>query len=248
MIEKDNVYAVETEVADLNEKNILKPYAYQKYFAQVVERHLRQCGVNALMEKTPFVFILITMSFELKKPVKGCVEMYANTWYSQRTGPYFRREAVFRDGNGDILFQASSFSILFDAEKKAVYRGKGLPFELFPPDENLAIKASPVMRVKADFSTADTRRVQNSHIDRNGHVNNCRYGEFAYDVLTDDERNNLRNIRRIDINFASELKNGDAFSVQKACEGHRIFVRGCLENSDKKAFDLVFNFKTSQNI
>jgi hypothetical protein len=46
IIEKDYIYEVETEVSDLNENNILKPYAYQSLFSQIVEKHLRKINLN----------------------------------------------------------------------------------------------------------------------------------------------------------------------------------------------------------
>jgi hypothetical protein len=43
---------------------------------------------------------------------------------------------------------------------------------LHEPTENFTIESGPTF-------------------DRLGHVNNCRYGEFAYDAFTDEERQNL---------------------------------------------------------
>jgi len=241
--EKDYVYELEYESSFLNENNILKPSAYQNLIAQLVEQHLNNININAeITMKCNMAWALMALSIELVKPVEGCIRMYANTWYSQRQGPYFRREFVFKNENGEILFQGSSFSILLDVEKRTVYRKKELPFFLHEPNEVFTIETKPTFKTKLEFDKMDERRVYNSYIDCVGHVNNCRYGEFAYDAFTDDERRNLAGVKRIDLYFLSELRINDIFSVLRAYDGPKLFVRGFNSIKDNIAFDIIIEF------
>jgi acyl-ACP thioesterase len=244
--EKDYIYEVETEPSVLNENNILKPYAYQNLFAQIVEKHLKNINVNVdITRKFNLAWVLSSLAFELVKPVEGCARMYANTWYSQRRGPFFRRELVFRNENGEVMFHGSTFSILLDVEKRTIYRKKELPFLLGEPAKYFTIEAGPTFKTNFEFCKVCEREVLNSHIDCLGHVNNCRYGEFAYDAFNDKERQNLANLKRMDINFISELRNKDTFSILKACTGNKVFVRGYNNIKDNIAFDIKYEFSNS---
>jgi len=171
--------------------------------------------------------------------------MYANTWYSQRRGPFFRRELVFKNENGEVMFHGSTFSVLLDVEKRTIHRKKELPFLLGEPIEDFTIEAGPAFKTNLEFCKVDEREVLNSHIDCLGHVNNCRYGEFAYDAFNDKERQNLAKLKRMDINFTSELRNKDTFSILKACADDKVLVRGYNNIKDNIAFDIKFKFSNS---
>lgn len=241
--EKDYIYDVETEVSVLNEDNILKPYAYQNLFAQIVEKHLH--NIQVTLETTMqynLAWALVSLSFELVKPVQGCMKLYASTWYSQQRGPFFRRELVFKNGNGELMFHGSTFSVLLDVETRNVYRKKKLPFLLGEPDASFTIEASPTFKTNLHFDKVDQRKVLNSHIDCLGHVNNCRYGEFAYDVFTVEEKQNLAKLKRMDINISNELRNEDVFSILKAYDENKLLVRGYNNIRDNIAFDIIFEF------
>jgi len=241
--EKDKVYELEFEPSALNENNYLKPYAYQNLFAQLVEQHLNNININVdTTMKYNMAWALMSLSIELVKPVEGCMRLYANTWYSQRRGPFFRREFVFKNRNGEMMFEGSSFSVLLNVEKRTVYRKKELPFFLHEPTEFFTIEATPTFRTSLDFDKIDERRVYNSYIDCLGHVNNCRYGEFAYDAFDDNERQNLARLKRMDLYFISELRIDDTFSILKAHDGSKLLVRGYNTIKDNIAFDIISTF------
>lgn len=241
--EKDYVYEVETEVSLLNENNILKPYAYQILFAQLVEQHLNNINLNIdFTLKYSMAWALRSLSIELVKPIEVCIKMYASTWYSQRRGPFFRREFIFRNENGEVLFQGSSFSVLLNVEKHTIYRKKELPFLFNEPIEDFTIEANPTFKPNLEFDKIAERKVFNSYIDYLGHVNNCRYGEFAYDAFTDEERQNLARLKRMDFYFLSELRNKDTFSLLKTYDGNKLLIRGYNNIKDNLAFDIIMEF------
>jgi acyl-ACP thioesterase len=241
--EKDLVYEAETELSELNENNILKPYAYQTLFAQIVEQHLNKINANVdVTMRYNLAWALMSLSFELLKPVKGCIKLYANTWYSQRKGPYFSREFEFRNEEGQLMFHGTTFSVLLEVDKRTVFRKRELPFYLHEPIEEFTIKAEPSFTGGCQLHKIAERKVYNSYIDCLGHVNNCRYGEFAYDALTDEECKNLDRLKRMDFFFLHELRPHDNFSILKAGDGNRIFVQGYNSYKNSPAFDIIMQF------
>lgn len=236
-------HTVETEVADLNENGLLKPHGYLKLFARIAEEHLNRLGLNVDETlKHNLAWALVTMSFELKRPIHGCMRLFATTWHSQKRGPYFRRELEFRDEKGALVFHGSTFSVLMDVLSRSVFRRKEFPFPIHPPMEIFTIEAAPSVRLDAPYHPHERRPVRNSHLDALGHVNNIRYGEFAYDALTEEECLKLAHLRRMDIQFVSELRRGSTFLVEKALQGTQIGIRGRDGDSGNTAFEFVMNF------
>ncbi|MDR7869867.1 MAG: thioesterase [Tissierellaceae bacterium] len=241
--ETDFEYEIETELADFNENKLMKPYGYQKLCNELGDMHLSVIDMNVdITMKSNLAWALTSLSVEIAKPVEGNIKLRGKTWYSGRKGPLFRREYLFTDVKGDVLFKAASFSVLLDMEKRTIYRKKELPFNMSEPINEFIIEAKINKKMNLDYIKLDERKAYNSYIDPLGHVNNCRYGEFAYDTFTDVEVENLRNLKRMDIYFRSELRKNDNFTIHKAYDEDSIYIRG--ENDTKKdiSFDIYFTF------
>jgi medium-chain acyl-[acyl-carrier-protein] hydrolase len=247
IMEKSYIYEVTPDLSDLNENGFLKPYAYQNLFAKIAEEHLSKINLNMdTTIKYNLAWALISLSFEIVSPVRGIGKLFAQTWHSGKKGPYYRRELVFKNSEGDILFQGSTFSILLDLNTRAVYRKKETPFPIGAPIEEITIKAQPTFKSDIEFTEVEKRKVYNSHIDCLGHVNNIRYGEFAYDALTEDEKNNLENLKRYEIYFLSELRSNENFSIMRAYindNDNSIIFRGTNLSRDQHSFDVIMSFK-----
>jgi len=237
------VHELEVEVAHLNEVGILKPGAYQALFAQLAERHLSvfKADVNETT-KYGMAWVLISMSIDVLHPINSCMKLYAHTWYSQRKGPYFRRELVFCNEKDEVMFRGSTFSVLLDVASRTVFRKKTVPFYLDEPREVFCTEADPHCRETGDFAEIYTRRVYNSYIDCLGHVNNCRYGDFAFDALDDEEIIKMKHLKRMDFYFISELRKNDSFTVYKAVGDNKIIIQGRNTDTDNTAFNIVFHY------
>ncbi len=241
--ELDCKYEIDIEVSDLNQDNVLKPYGYQKIFAKIAEQHLDNIDLNIdVTMKNNLAWALVSLSVEIIQPVIGCMKLYAKTWFSQKKGPFYRREFLFEDSKGDVLFKGATYSVLLDVKKRKIYRSNDLPFFISEPIEEFTIEAKPKFKTLTEFVNIEDRKVYNSYIDRLGHVNNMRYGEFAYDAFTDEEKNNLRNLKRMDVFFLNELLDNDLFSILKGQDGNKIIFRGYNKSRDNIAFNIVIQF------
>lgn len=241
--EKDCVYELLATASHFNQYNQLKPYAYQILFEQMAERHLLKLNLNVdETMKYGLAWALISMSVEVVAPIEKSMSLYGNTWHSQRRGPYFRRELSFKDAAGQVLFQGSTHSVLLDMDKRSVFRKKEVPFPMHEPTEILLLDSSPSFKRNRELTPVAERTVLPSQIDCLGHVNNCRYGEFAYDIFTDKEQEKLRNLKRMDIYFLSELRAGDRFTLGKAYEGSRVLIQGRNNRKDDVSFNIVMQF------
>ncbi len=245
--ENEFVYELLVTSSWLNQHRQMKPYAYQILFEQMAEQHLE--GLNLNVEGTReygLAWALISMAIEVVNPISRSMTLYGNTWFSRHPGPYFRRELIFRDGDGRVMFMGSTHSVLLDLEKRTVFRKKVPPFPMHDPTDIVLLDASPGFKMEADLTPVAERIVLASHIDCLGHVNNCRYGEFAYDVFTGEEQERLSSLKRMDIHFLSELRAGDRFTMKKAVDkaddGSRVFVQGYNNTKDDISFNIALQF------
>ena len=241
--EKDFVYEIEPDFSELNEYGYLKPYAYQSLFGKIAESHLNRINLNVdTTMKYGLSWVLISISLEIVKPVKGCIKLFAQTWHSQKKGPFFRRELIFKDEKGNLMFHGSTFSVLLDLETRTIFRKKETPFYVGSPIQEFTIEASPSIKFVFDLKEIDKRKVYNSFLDCLGHVNNTRYGEFAYDAFTEEEKENLHKMRRYDVFFLSELRDKDIFSVQRTNIDNKTIIRGVNETKGETSFDVLIEF------
>ena len=241
--EKDCVYELLATASYLNQYNQLKPYAYQVLFEQMAERHLYHLDLNldATMEHG-LAWALISISLEVVNPIEKSMPLYSNTWFSQHRGPYYRRELLFKDANGQVMFKGSTHSVLLDIKKRTVFRKKETPFPMHQPTEIFLLEASPNFKIDVDLETVEERVVKASQIDCLGHVNNCRYGEFVYDIFTEEEQQNLSKLKRMDINFISELRADDHFTMRKAYDENKIIFQGYNNTKDDVSFNIAMEF------
>lgn len=241
--EKECVYELLATASYLNQYNQFKPYAYQVLFEQMAEQHLVRLNHNVDdTMKYGLAWALVSMSVEVVTPIEKSMTLFGYTWFSQRRGPYFRRELLFEDAEGRTMFKGSTHSVLLDIEKRSVFRKKEMPFPIQEPTESFLLDASPNFKMDAKLLPVSERTVQASQIDCLGHVNNCRYGEFAYDAFSEEEQEWLKDLRRMDIYFLSELRGGDRFTIKKACEGNSVYFQGYNNTKDDVSFNIVMSF------
>ncbi|MGI6031669.1 MAG: acyl-ACP thioesterase domain-containing protein [Eubacteriales bacterium] len=242
--EREYVYRHQVEVTELNENGLLKPYAYQLIFARVADQHLSRLGLNVdFTGQFHLAWALVSLTVEIRKPVVGTMQLLANTWFSEKKGPFFRREFEFRDEEGQVRFCGTTYSVLLDLEKRTIYRKRELPFPLDPPYSELLVEAGPNYKEQHEYQPADQRVVRPSYLDWLGHVNNCRYGEFVYDVMTPQERSQLDDLQRMELYFHSEMRLDDRFGVERAKEGDCLYVHGRNHTKEDTAFYGVFRWK-----
>ena len=224
----------------LNGHGFMKPSGYQSLIIDVVGRHLRQfsLGVDDLLQ-TGMSWVLVSSSVEIYRPIRSEMTLQARTWHSEQDRLTFRRELCFTDMEGKPIFNAATFSVLMDINDRRIIRPDKLDFEIGQVNSELLIESSPKLRVKCEMQECDRRKIYPSCIDRLGHTNNCRYPEFAYDALTDNEIASLERIHRMDFFYKSELKLGDTFTVRRNAafvEHGELIIDGINDENGKQSF------------
>ena len=243
MREQDYTYDLYLNGSDFDEHGNLKPSVCPALTQQVVERHLQKFEMGTYdMLKAGLGWVLVGYTAVYDEPIKKCIPLVGRTWHSQKKGPYYRRESAFYDQNGKRLIGVSTFSVMLDMNTRSIARRYTLPGSLSECTDFAISDAKPAAVTADTYIPVETFTVRNSQVDALGHLNNVRYADFAFDVMTDEQR--AKTLRRLEISFHNELRRGSTFTLSTHNEPNRFFFRG--ENQDgKKAFDIAL-FTESQ--
>ncbi len=104
------------------------------------------------------------------------------TWPLPTTRTAYPRSAIAYDGQGNECFRSVSLWILMDSQSRAlVLPGKsGVEVTGLLRGSELAAPSSLIPR---EMGRSTRRTVRYSDLDFNGHMNNCRYPDWAMDLL-----------------------------------------------------------------
>ena len=99
------------------------------------------------------------------------------------------------------------------------------------------MQASDRLRLKTpELDPVETLTVRPSWIDGVGHVNNCRYGEFLYDALTDAQRAQMAKLKRLELYFVNESKLGDQLALHRIDEPQGAIVTASRPGAVRPSF------------
>lgn len=216
--EQDYSYPLDIGIAELNSAGALTPRAYQSLAMRVIETHLHNIGMDEqrLIENYRLAWVLLSMTFELGRRIRPRERLTAKTWHSGGGRPIFRRELVFYDGENEPVLRGATFSVLLDMEARKTYVGAADDGRFSLPAGETLLTASGRLRIAAPEGPPQEILVMRpSWTDGVGHVNNERYGDIVYDALTEAERANTGDLRRLEFYFSKEANAGDRLAVHR---------------------------------
>jgi acyl-ACP thioesterase len=133
------------------------------------------------------------------------------TWPMPTTRVAYPRNVVAFDEAGNELFRSISLWVLMDMESRAmILPGKsGIQVDGVVRGGELSIPGS---LPPAQLSELQERSVRFTDLDINGHMNNCRYLDWAADLLSSDFHK-THTVKDFTIGYLSEAREGDSLSV-----------------------------------
>lgn len=139
------------------------------------------------------------------------------TWHRDRKGPRFFRCYEWRDAQGLLLIEGVMQFALVSTEDHRLLRGEEFMALAPLPDAPHGVGCGDPGRFSlTDAAGAGTYEVRWSDIDRNGHVNNTRYGDLAWDFLPTVWQG--RSPWQVELHFAGESRQGDTLAMSVSLE------------------------------
>ncbi len=243
--EMGNTYPVTLESSLFNERGALMITAYQRILSGVSERDLVQSNLDvpALVARYGVSWVMLSMSIEIHRSIRRDAQLCARTWHSGKNGLIYRREIGIYDMEGNCAVSASSFFSLFDIKTRRICMDPAVHEKLnLPAGKELITASSRLAKQELAFAPVEKRSVRPSWIDYLGHVNNARYGELAYDALSDAEREAFSRLSRLELYFTRELRPGSEALMERADSGDALFVRASILPEKTPSFTIKMQF------
>lgn len=177
-------YTVSTTMTDAFGRLSLSRLMGMVQEAAVDHSNLLGTGREDLLKKGLF-WAVIRHKVQITRLPRLGESVTLETWPMPTTRTAYPRAAVALDEQGRELFRSVSLWVLMNPDSRAmILPGKsGVTVEGLLRGTELSVPGSII---PGDMDQTEKRAVRFSELDMNGHMNNCRYLDWAADLLSAD--------------------------------------------------------------
>lgn len=211
---------------------------------EVGELHLRENGFPYayLYDELGVVFVLTrASSVRYRAPIFG-EKVQITTWSRGLKGAQYTRCYRFCDQAGEILIDSVTTFALIDAKTHALIRPSTISaFQRFvhlPQRENTCPRPGKII-LPEEMELADIRKLYDSDMDYNGHLNNTIYADFISDYMPGGMRDKI--LTGFQIHFAGEARMGQSLEIAVAGMENKAYFTG--RHTDGLCFEAACTFK-----
>ncbi len=234
---------VPVRVGDLNGLGSLKPSGVLALFQEAADAHARLLGLHIddlLKYGKSWVIVrlrLVCSALRITAPF-----VTVTTWPVQAGRADCDRDFIFRDGGEEIVRGSAKYCVIDAAEKRI----EPLSALKSYPQNCLTDRAFPGKIARAERfqpqgeAPAYTYNVGMSDVDVNGHMNNVRYADMAYNALAAPGR---ENVTEFAISYLAECRRGDEVQVYTQNQSQSSLCLGRARGIDIFAAELKFEQK-----
>ncbi len=208
------IYIDEFTISDLQCDRFgrLKPSAILWFVQEMAGRHCQELSLdwNTLSQKGMF-WAIIRHRVRIERMPKKNERVRIETWPMPTTRVAYPRNVVAFDAEGRELWRSTSVWVLMDMQSRAmILPGKsGVEVSGVLRGDELAVPGSIP---PAALSGQLRRTVAFTDLDINGHMNNCRYLDWAADLLSSDFHRE-HTIRELTLGYLAEAKEGEELTL-----------------------------------
>jgi acyl-ACP thioesterase len=161
-------------------------------------------------------WVLVRMRLEVARHLAWRDCLHIETWPSHRDRLFSQRDFILYDDAETIVGRCVTVWVLMDLQRWRPRRLSDLPNPLPIPDRPRALSRIPDKIAAVDVGKSDTQapfRVGDRDLDRNGHVNNVRYIEWAIETVPVNILNTCR-LEILEINFTGEAFHNESIIAE----------------------------------
>ena len=212
---------------NLNPAHILKTFQY------LADEHaiILKCAFSDLIKKG-LLWVLTSVSYKLIGEIKVGDEIRVITQPRELKGIRYKRDFAFYNQGKTVLLGTSEW-VVIDKESRRLTRTENV----YPKDlvilPTLYLEEVKKLAKLTDYTCPFDIVPTKLDIDRNNHVNNVKYVEFALKALGFTPKHDY-----FQIDFIKETLLGESLQIFTSKEECKMLVEG-LKNSDR-AFSILF--------
>ena len=208
-------FAVALDEIDFLER--LKPSSALQYFQDLATVHADVIGIGfEEMAARNMIWVLSKLSVKYYRSPKVGERITVTTFPRKPSTAFALRDFYVTDIDGNVIMSGSSKWLVIDINNHMIRRCSPLFLYsddmYFPnePFENANKALSDARDPEMKYVMSDVVRL--TDMDRNGHMNNARYGDILLNAFT-PEYLASHEIDRFDLNFLNEMKFADRYDV-----------------------------------
>jgi len=199
---------------DVDARGRLSVSAICNFLQDAAGCHAEALGVSIdQLRPLRLTWVLIRMRLELDDDLTWQDRMTIQTWPAYQERLISQRDFLLFGGSGREVGRCVTSWVVMDLQRWRPQRLTSLPEPLPTPDRPRALTNLPA---KLDAPEAGEHkqafRVGDRDLDRNGHVNNVRYVEWALETVPVHVLNTCR-LEALDINFTGEAFHAEDISA-----------------------------------
>ncbi len=181
-------------------------------------------------------FLLSRASMEIVRPLRAFEKIEAVTWAAGgKAASFYRCGEIFSEG--ETVARLFSLWALIDLDTRKLCRVRDVTLGI----ESLAewpLEAPSHLRLPGEMvlSEAGERRIVNSDIDLNGHMNNTNYPDMLCDYIPGIEN---KRVKSFSIGYLHEAPLGEMLRVLHGAEGDRHYLRTLRSDGSVNAEAIV---------
>lgn len=216
--------------SDFDCRGQIKPSAVLDLFQEVAGAHAIELGVgfDDLLKKE-LIWVIVKVKFRIENDIHEHQKVIVKTWPLPAGRVTLQREYLIEDENGKTLVKGTSEWVTVHSEKRRIVPPTNVyPLEEYCEDRMFEEKLAKV----SDFTEPEIASEvipQFCDLDRNGHVNNIRYADYALNALKPKQEK----IREFQIDFHREIMSGMKICVALGESETGVLAKGLSENGEK---------------
>lgn len=211
----------------------MTPTAMVQQMQHTAGEHLDQLGLGGdAMEKQGFLWMLIRTSLQIHRAPRQGEHVLVRTWFGPEKRWMYPGHYVFYTFRGEKLAEAASQWMLVDKATRSLTD----PPDLIRALPETSLEGEPELPARkvsfpAELTGKAERTVQPHEIDRNGHMNNSYYLDWAA-VIPDAKYRQDHALRALWVEYSHELLVGQTATLQYEHEQDTLYLKGLVGNDD----------------
>ena len=217
---------------DITANNNIKPSTYLRFMQDAANEDAKRLGANYnSMKSNGMIFVISKMRVELTDTPQFDSTVSVRTWNNSISGVTFQREYEL-SCDGAVFGKATSRWALINYKTRQLLRADALKSCVTTnADEDIGVFLQRRIKHSENaIQITNNYKVTLSDLDANGHVNNCRYGDYIIDYSGIDL--SYKKIVAFEIHYLSEMMAGDEVCFASEIDNNVSNV--IVTNSNKK--------------
>lgn len=215
-MEKQKIWTISKKIGynQINPQGKLHLSSLFDFLQEAAWTHAEHIGFGYdFVNEQQKAFVLYQVDVNIKRLPVCNEDIHISTWPSALNRIFAERDYEIKNGQGEVLIEASSQWIIIDTQTRKAIRPTIMTKFLPYVTERKMIDQKKNRALKIDKALLEyVHQVQYSEIDINGHTNTSRYLEWIQNMVKEDL--NIQDGDRFSISFVSESKLNESIHLK----------------------------------